>query len=320
MIGMSGRAGDRPPPVPPRPPIPGEVMQHSIVGGPMNPYGMAYGYGPPYGASPYTTTTMYGNYGYGAPMDSVFARLAEESSRGVFQSIGTFVTAVTSVANMLSSTQNAIYTSFRAIIDVVEQFSRLKSQFISVVVTFSIFRWLKRVWHWILMMLRFKSANYFTAEMAWQDANVAPTGADWLASQDAVGKSINYSAMLFWLLALGGPFLIYICISMLVASVEESRKWATGSGEHYSAMALYDFTGQSERELSFRVGQTLHIAPKHKQPPVRGWLLASSEDGERVGLVPMNYVKVMSRKSFSPTSNRRSYFESAYENAFVPPS
>lgn len=49
---------------------------------------------------------------------------------GAFQSIEAVVTAVTSVANMLNSTQNAIYSSFRAVIGVVEQFSRLKSQVI----------------------------------------------------------------------------------------------------------------------------------------------------------------------------------------------
>uniref|UniRef100_A0A914RJ24 Peroxin-13 n=1 Tax=Parascaris equorum TaxID=6256 RepID=A0A914RJ24_PAREQ len=128
---MDARRDNFPPPVPPRPPLlMSDVMsQHSIIGAPMNPYGIAYGYGPPYSGTPYSSATVYGNYGCGvAPMNSSFARLAEESSRGAFQSIEAVVTAVTSVANMLNSTQNAIYSSFRAVIGVVEQFSRLKSQ------------------------------------------------------------------------------------------------------------------------------------------------------------------------------------------------
>lgn len=74
---------------------------------------------------------MYGNGMYGnmyGQNESNFARLAEESSRGAFQSIESVVNAVTSVANMLSSTHNAVYSSFRAVIGVVEQFGRLKMQ------------------------------------------------------------------------------------------------------------------------------------------------------------------------------------------------
>uniref|UniRef100_A0A915AS73 Peroxisomal membrane protein PEX13 n=1 Tax=Parascaris univalens TaxID=6257 RepID=A0A915AS73_PARUN len=315
---MDARRDNFPPPVPPRPPLlMSDVMsQHSIIGAPMNPYGIAYGYGPPYSGTPYSSATVYGNYGCGvAPMNSSFARLAEESSRGAFQSIEAVVTAVTSVANMLNSTQNAIYSSFRAVIGVVEQFSRLKSQLVSMVVALSVLRWLKRLWRTILVLLRFKPANYSAAELAWQDVTMASTGADWVDLHGAIGKSVNWPAMLFWLVALGGPYLIYKCLSRLVTSVEESRRWATGCDEHYDATALYDFNGQNERELSFCKGQTLRVAPKHQQPAVRGWLLASSKDGDRVGLVPVNYVEISGRKSVSPPLRSRGSLDGAYESA-----
>jgi hypothetical protein len=81
-------------------------------------------------------------YGMGQSPESNFVRLAEgkhnklgkiiyfclESSRNAFQSIEAVVSAVASVANMLNSTHNAVFSSFRAVIGVVEQFSILKKQ------------------------------------------------------------------------------------------------------------------------------------------------------------------------------------------------
>lgn len=51
-------------------------------------------------------------------------------------------------------------------------------------------------------------------------------------------EGFNWPALLFWIVALGGPFLIYKCVSQLVKAAEESRRWATGDGEHYIAQVL----------------------------------------------------------------------------------
>lgn len=127
----------------------------------------------------------FNHMGYGQSPESNFARLAEEQSRGAFQSIESVVNAVSSVANMLNSTHNAVYSSFRAVIGVVEQFGRLKTQvsnhfwcvqiypkwffqLSSVLVSLALFRWVYRFWRWLLVMLRLKPANYASsAEMAW---------------------------------------------------------------------------------------------------------------------------------------------------------
>ena len=62
------------------------------------------------------------------------------------------------------------------------------------------------------------------------------------------------------------------------------------------AVANYDFTPASDEECGFRAGQNLVLAPKHLQPRVRGWLLASS-NGRKSGLVPANYIKILGRRS-----------------------
>ena len=57
------------------------------------------------------------------------------------------------------------------------------------------------------------------------------------------------------------------------------------------ARAEYDFDGEGEEELSFCAGNILRLAPKGKQPRIRGWLLGTI-DGSSEGIVPANYVKV----------------------------
>ena len=41
-----------------------------------------------------------------------------------------------------------------------------------------------------------------------------------------------------------------------------AHNWQTGDGEHYVAKADFDFTSQTEEELSFKSGQRITIAPK----------------------------------------------------------
>lgn len=64
-----------------------------------------------------------------------------------------------------------------------------------------------------------------------------------------------------------------------------------GAGDHVLARVEFDFVGEAEDELSVTAGTVIKMAPKDRQPRMRGWLLASV-DGEREGIVPANYVKV----------------------------
>ncbi|WKX94319.1 hypothetical protein Q1695_011515 [Nippostrongylus brasiliensis] len=330
--GPSSSNTTAPPPLPPRP--------NEAIGGPggMVPnyglYGNTMGYGGAgYGMNNYNSygVGMYGGGlygtgmmgGYGSPYghggaESNFARLAEESSRGAFQSIESVVNAVSSVANMLSSTHNAVYSSFRAVIGVVEQLSRLKLQLTSVVLSLSLFKFIQKLWRYLLVLLRLKPRNFASVEeLAWGDAK-QPFGAEVLGGSGP--PVVNWPAIMFWLVALGGPWLIYKAISQMVRSVEESRKWATGTGAHYTAQALFDFQAGNDQELSFMSGELLRVAPKEDQPRVRGWLLASSQEGDRVGLVPINYVKIVGRKSESPPLREPIDNLSRFEMSFRHPS
>ncbi|KAH7720811.1 PRX-13 protein [Aphelenchoides avenae] len=296
-----GASAGGPPPLPPRPQTM-ETAAYNPYGSPAGMFGQPYGMGmSPYGGGyggmygMYNAGGMYGS-NFGSP-ESNFVRIAEESSRGAFQSIESVVNAVASVANMLSSTHNAVFSSFRAVIGVVEQFSMMKKQ-IGGVLAVTVFHWLRLLWRRLLIFLRLKPANYASVEQAWMDTQRTPTAADVLPGR--VSGSFSWPTLIFWLIALGGPYLIYRCVSKMVETIEESRKWATGASEHYVAQALYDFNASNQQELSFRASELLRVAPKSEQPKVRGWLLASSEDGARIGLVPINYVKIINRLTNSP--------------------
>uniref|UniRef100_A0AC35F8D7 Peroxisomal membrane protein PEX13 n=1 Tax=Panagrolaimus sp. PS1159 TaxID=55785 RepID=A0AC35F8D7_9BILA len=291
--------GNNPPPLPPRPgQISNGIFDNGFGGSGLGGGGIGYGgynqsfpmnnFGAGFGNNMYNQGGLYGGggygygnfgggggYGMGNSAESNFVRIAEEQSRGAFQSIESVVNAVASVANMLSSTHNAVFSSFRAVIGVVEQFSLLKAQ-LGGFVFITLLKWLKWLWRTLLVHMGLKPKNYNSNDFIWDDINnqqQPQTALDYLPGTNQ-RRGFNWAAAIFWMIALGGPYLIYKAVSKMVANVEESRKWATGDREHYSAKALYDFNASSPQELSFRTNDILRVAPKSEQPQLRGWLLA----------------------------------------------
>ena len=64
------------------------------------------------------------------------------------------------------------------------------------------------------------------------------------------GGGVNWPMAIFWAVALGGPYIIYKCISRMVSQMEEKRKWATGAGEHYNAQVI---TGWPRKNWIFAI-------------------------------------------------------------------
>jgi peroxin-13 len=232
-------------------------------------------------------------------------RLAEEQSRTAFQSVESIVQAFSSVSMMLESTLNAIYSSFRAVFGVADQFSRLKLQLSQILTTLAVVRFLRWLWRRFLIFLRLRPSSG-NADELWRQmmgGDTAPTAAQILSAHGA-GKNVSHwPTLVFFTFVLGGPYLIWKVVSKLAASVEDQKRWATGERSHFLAVALYDFEAGSAGELSVRAGQRLRLAPKELQPSVRGWILGSA-DGKEVGLVPANYIKILGKQNVeeSPTS------------------
>lgn len=309
QMGPAGAAGLGPsavpatsstPPVPPPRPSATSTFNRPAYGG-YSSYGGMSSFGSPLGYSgmysPYGSGYgSYGGYGYnrlgmqGDPMGSSFARVAEENSRPAFQSIESIVQAVTSVSMMLDSSFQAVYSSFRAVIGVADNFSRLRSQLVQVFSALAFIRTLRYLVRRFLELIRLRPSG--EAEREWREAVAHAAGAV-STGADGEPKKSSWPIFMFFGIILGGPWLIWKLISSF-SNTSQEESWAKGEADHYVAQALHGFSGQSEEELSFTAGQQLILAPKELQPQVRGWLLGSV--GGRKGLVPHNYIKVMGRR------------------------
>ncbi|XP_032398036.1 peroxisome biogenesis factor 13 [Etheostoma spectabile] len=286
------------PPLPPRPIQQAYRPAYSSFTSSYSPYGSSM-YG---GYSPYA----YGGGGYGmggysrlsntedAP-PSRFVQQAEESSRGAFQSIESIVQAFTSVSMMLDATFSAVYNSFRAVLDVANHLTRLRSHLTRVFSAFALVRTLRYFYRRLQRLLGRRSDA--EADDLWADSasDALATGASRVDGAGMEGPTVkSWPIFLFFAVVLGGPYLIWKLLSS--SSVEENATdWASGEDDHVVARAEYDFSAASEEEISLRAGDMLNLAPKEQQPRVRGWLLASL-DSQTTGLVPANYVKVLGKR------------------------
>ena len=227
-------AGDRPlPSVQNRnpPPLPARPTQSSL-GSPSSPYygnygsyGNSYGYSSPYSSmySPYSGSTLYGSNMYGYGMNrysqlpntgSTFARQAEESSRQAFQSVESIVQAFGSVAAMLESTYSAVFNSFRAVLGVADQFSRMRQHFAHIFSALAVVKMLRWLVHKLLVFLRLRNGTL--TEDVWKEA----VGSVVMANSDSNGSvgGVNWPIFLFFAVIIGGPWLIWRLLSSVASS------------------------------------------------------------------------------------------------------
>lgn len=84
--------------------------------------------------------------------------MAEESSQPAFQSLESIVHAFGSISMMLDSTLNAVYSSFRAVLGMADQFSRMRTHLSKVFSALAIFRTAKWALHKLFYI--FGTPNY----------------------------------------------------------------------------------------------------------------------------------------------------------------
>lgn len=302
------------PALPPRPHR--QMVRQSYIPGTNNyysPYSSYGSYGNGYGSlsgglNGYGMTTAggYGSYGgygmnrYGYNLsgndpESRFIQMAEESSRPAFQSIESLVHAFGSVSFMLESTFNAMYSSFRAVLGVAENFGRLRTLFGQFFSTFAVLRSLQWLYKKLLYLIGLRRDNP-TREAIWQQ--VAAAGAS--GGVDVKDSRASWPILMFLGIMMSGPYLVWKLVNSL-SSVQtinrhNPKEWKQCKDPSFSAIALYDFVAASEKEISLNAGQSLMLAPQELQPRnVKGWLLAT-DDGNRVGYVPFNYIKIFAAR------------------------
>ena len=226
--------------------------------------GNMYGYNPAFGGS-YLENSMYGSGG--------FLERFEASGRPAFEMIGSIVNAFGSVSMLLESTHQSVFSIFKSVYLVVEQFKGLRRNFVGIISAFS-----------------------FAKTLRWLQAFISKNDSAWnssLESGDISDGSGKWLILAFTSVMIGLPWLVLK--SMKSVSVQDQSKWRSGESEHFVGTAKFDFLARNEEELSLVKDQTIKIAPRQLQPPVRDWFLATV-DGEKIGLVPANYVKLLGRK------------------------
>lgn len=246
------------------------------------------------GNSPFNS---YGN-GYGFPglsndsMNNYFVQMAEESARPAFQSIETFVEAANSISMMLESTYHAVHSSYCAILGVVDHFSRMKQQLISVLSIFTLLRGLRWLCLKLLYLLKIRKIDPST-EAAWSSATRAVAANIETAAVDGA-KPSSWPVFVFIGLVLGAPWLILQLLSKSVGQKPDPTSWMT-DGTGREAVAMFDFEAGSPQEISFRAGQRIIVAPISVKSNVKGWVWATT-NGKTRGLVPGNRIAQRRKK------------------------
>lgn len=296
---MDNLVAGGPPPLPPRPTTSGRFQTRPYYSPNSYSYGGMYGinsspggYGTGYG---YNAMPHFGGYGYGQQdfegNPPEFVQFAEENTRPAFETIQSIVQSFSSISMMFESTYHALYSSFRAILGVIEQFSKMKLKLSEIVSSLALIRFLRKAYLRITKTALVGGHSDLGLDLEWGEAGCP--------SQTSSGgdKPRNWPVMLYLGLVIASPYFIW----QMLKNQEKKKQphqnppWSQGVGEHYVAKVQYDFIAQNNNDLTIGKDEEIRIAPKELQSTVRGWLLAASKSG-KVGLVPANYVKIIGKR------------------------
>lgn len=241
-------------------------------------------------------SSMYDNtFGYNAMpyQEHRVIRILEEKSRPTFQSIESFVIAISNIATMLDSTFFALTSSFKALLAMTANFVHLRKVFSRLWTSFALLRWIRKIYTRLLLWLQLTKTN--TSADIFEGAYNLSTNVQELTHGTNNGTS--KSVVLFLCFIMAAPFLLLKLFSK--SDVLRPKKSISNMNPELwknpvEAIALFNFTASNKDELSIYSGQNLLIAPKSIQKEhnllATGWVLASV-DNTMCGLIPVNYVK-----------------------------
>ena len=295
-------AAPAPPPLPPRPNQATSSMGYGGGYSGMGSFG-GYGGGGMYGSSMYGGgmygsgmygSGMYGG-GYGSGMygggygamnrfggagqdpngyaTNSFVRQAEENSRQAFHSVESVVQVFGSVAMMMESTLFAVYNSFRAVIGVADQMSRVKAHFAQILSALAVIKTLRWLYRKLLVFLRLRKGGL--PEDAWTQATTEGVQAMLAEHELQSGKKSSWPIMIFFAVVLGGPWLIYRLVSSLYST---SRKFLFVH-MHKAGSFRYDYNNVTAViHFSARIIKENHInIYQNRLLKTASWILVKNE-------------------------------------------
>jgi peroxin-13 len=206
-----------PPPLPPR--VTQQQQQQYGLYPPTN-------YLNPYSYSPYQAGAggYYNNYRlspYGTPSNipvSNFAQLAMDESRSAFSSIESVIHAFRSISLMLESTFTSVYSSFRAVTDVFDQFTQLRTQLTAIYPLVLLWRFLKYLYHRLLRILHLRQATRGNTEETWSAIYQSLQQSTSNVSGQTTTSSSSSSLLvaLFFIVSFGTPMLMLKFLNSII--------------------------------------------------------------------------------------------------------
>uniref|UniRef100_T1I3E4 Peroxisomal membrane protein PEX13 n=1 Tax=Rhodnius prolixus TaxID=13249 RepID=T1I3E4_RHOPR len=259
--------------VPPLPPRPHSKSNHMSYGGPMyGGYGM-YGYGMPYG----------GGFGLrGGDYDSRFLQVAEEATNNTFQSIESFVRAFSSITLMLESTYQALHMSFRSVLSVADNMSKLRSVALNIFSSLSILKFLYWMYRRILYMLGLVN-QVPLRESVWKAAESQVLGTTASNVGPEISQPSTWPLLGLFGLMLGAPYILYRVLAPQINS-KTPEGWDPSTG--ISVQAICNFENPARGEIPFKKGDILIVPSDFRVH--HGWTIAKL--GTNVGYIPANRV------------------------------
>ena len=177
----------------------------------------------PYAFNPYQAGGLYNNYRMSpfgmqsnVPVGN-FSQLAMDESRSAFSSIESVIHAFRSISVMFESTFASVYSSFRAVTDVFDQFTRIRTELAAVYPLVLLWRFLKYLYHRLLRILHIRPATYGTAEETWSAIYQGLQQTRMNANGSATSSSSsNLLVALFFLVSFGTPMLMLKVLNSII--------------------------------------------------------------------------------------------------------
>lgn len=182
----------------------------------------------PYSLNPYQAGGYYNNYRltpFGTPSNlpvSNFAQLAIDESRSAFSSIESVIHAFRSISFMLESTFTSVYSSFRAVTDVLDQFTHIRTQITTIYPLVLLWRFLKYLYHRLLRILHLRQATPGNTEETWSAIyhSLQQTATN-INGQTGTNPSTSSSSSsllvaLFFLVSVGTPMLMLKFLNSII--------------------------------------------------------------------------------------------------------
>ena len=104
------------------------------------------------------------------------------------------------------------------------------------VVFVSVIRWIRFIWRALLVILRMKPRNYASSEAIWTEMIIEGNNLSTINKPNiSAANGSKLGTLLFWVFTLGAPYLIFKYFLQMYEKDAESRKWASGETDHYTA-------------------------------------------------------------------------------------